>query len=479
MKQLLVIGSFILDAIAKPQSVAQSGAQFDSSQAVDELTGLFGEVLFNHRETRVTTDGLIPETTSQTDLARVLDSSPRDVSVVARSVSMPSDSGFAYSPADTGLRLEYLRKHHVVEGLNNDPDYSALIEQLSHATSDHEKSSLSEKLQEAVERKHRSNLMNAFPLLKDLSNRTNFVGQAFSLINKSDQFLCDNGNIDKRSLMLNVGILDALYSQLTDLSTLLNGELCTESLSIIRYINMIFPDSIYSLDTLNLRQLYGHVAEPSHHKEQVGLRRNWIPDDPRVINVISMIAYYRETELRIYSNISKASAKYLNDYLRTNNIDRLFFPMAGSGYFSKSMIDAGMPSTCFDINPPEKTFTRVNKADVFVSVDKFVKILALTGGNIGLSALVLDAPQPIFMANGGWMDADEFLPKVIKFWFDRGGKNLLVISEASNQELLFSSKALTRMGMAMNPVIPGFTPEIFKGLGEHVGICGLYRIDKK
>ncbi|MBO9497015.1 hypothetical protein J7438_23415 [Thalassotalea sp. G20_0] len=464
-----------MDATSKPQS----GAQLDSNQSVDDLTELLGEVLFNHRETRVTTDGLVAETTSQTDHAMGLDSSPRDVPVVDRSVSMPSDGGFAYSPADTGLRLEYLHKHPIAEGLNSDPDYSALIKQLCYATSDREKLSLFEKLQEKVECKHGSNRLIAISLLQHLSKCTNLAEEAFRLINNCDQFSSINGNIDQRSLLYNVGILDALYSQLTDLSKLLKGELCTESLSVIRYTNMIFPEPMYSLDVMNLRQLSGYGEELSHHKEQVVLRRNWVPANTRLIELITIISRHRETELRIYASISQASANYLNDYLRANNIDRLFFPMAGSGYFSKSMMEAGMPSTCFDINPPNNTYTRVNKADVFVSVDKFAKILASTGGNMDSSALVLDAPQPVFMDNGRWVDADEFLPRVIKSWFDRGGKNLLVISEASDQELLFSSKALTSMGIAMMPVIPGFPPEIFKGLGEHIGVCGLYRIDKK
>ncbi|MBO9484410.1 hypothetical protein [Salinisphaera sp. G21_0] len=464
-----------MDATSKPQS----GAQLDSNQSVDDLTELLGEVLFNHRETRVTTDGLVPETTSQTDHAMGLDSSPRDVPVVDRSVSMPSDGNFAYSPADTGLRLEYLRKHPIAEGLNSDPDYSALIKQLCYATSDREKLSLFEKLQERVECKHGSNRLIAISLLQHLSKCTNLTEEAFRLINNCDQFSSINGNIDERSLLFNVGILDSLYSQLTDLSKLLKGELCTESLSVIRYTNMIFPEPMFSLDIMNLRQLSGYGKELSHHKEQVVLRRNWGPADTRLIELITMISRYREAELRIYASISQASANYLNDYLRANNIDRLFFPMAGSGYFSKSMMEAGMPSTCFDINPPDNTYTRVNKADVFVSVDKFAKILASTGGNMDSSALVLDAPQPVFMDNGRWVDADEFLPRVIKSWFDRGGKNLLVISEASDQELLFSSKALTSMGIAMMTVIPGFPPEIFKGLGEHIGVCGLYRIDKK
>ncbi len=446
--------------------------------SVDDVTELLGEVSFNHRETRVTT-GLVPETTSQTDVAMVLDSSPRDVPVVDRSVSMPSDGGFAYSPADTGLRLEYLRKHPIAEGLNSDPDYSALIKQLCDATSDHEKLSLFEKLQEKVECKHGSNRLIAISLLRHLSKYTNLAEEAFRLINNCDQFSSINGNIDERSLLFNVGVLDALYSQLTDLSKLLKGELCTESLSLIRYTNMIFPEPIFVLDVMNPRQLSGYGEELSQHKEQIVLRCKWGPADTRLIELITMISRYRETELRIYTSISQASANYLNDYLRANNIDRLFLPMAGSGYFSKSMMEAGMPSTCFDINPPERTYTRVNKADVFVSVDKFAKILASTGGNMDSSAVVLDAPQPVFMDNGRWVDADEFLPRVIKSWFDRGGKNLLVISEASDQELLFSSKALTKMGIAMIPVIPGFPPEIFQSLGEHIGVCGLYRIDKK
>ncbi|WP_163370289.1 hypothetical protein [Endozoicomonas acroporae] len=466
-----------MDAISKPQP----GAQLDSNQSVDDVTELLGEVSFNHRETRVTTDGLVPETTSQTDVATVLDSSPRDVPVVNRSVSMPSDGGFAYSPADTGLRLEYLHKHPIAEGLNRDPDHSALIKQLCDATSDREKLSLFEQLQVLVECKHASNKLIAISLLQHLSKHSDLAKQAFGLINNCDQFSSINGNIDERSLLFNVGILDALYSQLTDLSKLLKGELCTESLSVIRYTNMIFPEPepMFALDVMNLRQLSGYGEELSHHKEQVVLRCNWGPADTRLIELISMISRYREAELCIYASISQASANCLNDYLRANNIDRLFFPMAGSGYFSKSMIEAGMPSTCFDINPPERTYTRVNKADVFVSVDKFAKILALSGGNMDSSALVLDAPQPVFMDNGRWVDADEFLPRVIKSWFDRGGKNLLVISEAGGQELLFSSKALTKMGIAMIPVIPGFPPEIFQSLGEHVGVCGLYRIDKK
>ena len=468
-----------MDAIAKPQSTAQ----FDGCQTVEDLTGLFREVLFNHRETRVTTDGSIPETTSQADLAGVLDSSPRDVPVVERSVSRTPGGSFAYSPADTDSRLEYLRKHPIAEGLNSYPDFSALIAQLSHATSDQEKSSLFVTLHEAVERKHVPNILKALPLLEDVKKQTDVVGYAFSLINKSDQFFYNkgdnNGSFNEQSLMFNVGILDALYSQLTDLSTLLKGELCTESLSVIRYINMIFPDPLYSLDTLKPCELEGYRGDPSHHKEQIALKSNWTPDDSRVTQVIAMIENYRETELGIYANISKASAKHLNDYLRANNIDRLFFPMAGTGYFCKSMIDAGMPSTCFDINPPDKTFITVNKADVFVSIDKFAKTLALTGRNIHSSALVLDAPQPGFMVQNRRIEADEFLPTVIKSWLDRGGKNVLVISEASDQALLFSSKALTRMGIAMIPVIPGFPPEIFQGLGEFVGICGLYRSEKK
>ncbi|WP_422449733.1 MULTISPECIES: hypothetical protein [unclassified Endozoicomonas] len=474
----------IVDATDKPQYDgaqfdAYSGAHSNSSQAVDDLTGLFGEVLFNHRETRVTTDELIPETTPQTDLATLSDSSPRDVSVVARSVSMPSGSRFAFSPADTGLRLDYLLKHHVAEGLNNDPDYSGTIAQLSRATSDYEKFALFEKLLDAVDSKHKSNFEKALPLLQGFPKKTSCLEEAFRLINKSGQFLCNDGDVDKRRLILNIGILDSLYSQLTDMSKLLNGELCTESLSIMRYINMISSDPVCVFDVLQLDQRLASESMPlQYHRERVAMKLNHSHYD-QAINVIAMIAGYREIELCIYSSISKASAKYLNDYLRANNIDRLFFPMAGSGYFSKSMIDAGMPSTCFDINPPEKTFTRVNKADVFVSVDKFAKILALTGGNIDSSALVLDAPQPIFMDNGRLMGSDEFLPKVIKSWFDRGGKSFMVISEASDQESLFSSKALTGMGIVMKPVIPGFPPEIFKGLGEYIGICGLYRIDKR
>lgn len=475
-----------MDATDKPRYGVQFDAQLDSSQAVDGLTGLFEEVLFNHRETRVKTDGSVPGTTSQTDLATVSYSSASDIPIAARSVSLPSGNSFAFSPADTGSRLAYLRKHHVVEGLNNDPGYSALITQLSRATSDQEKLYLFDKLLEAVNLKHKSNFVNALPLLQGSPKTTFFLERALSLINRCDHFSCNNGKIDERSLIFSVGMLDSLYSQLTDISKLLSGELCTESLSVMRYINMItsdlvcFFDVIQFDDAIQLDEFHDGVRKLSqHHKEKIIPIFNPAPYNPRVINVLAIIADYRETVLSIYSSISTTSAKYLNEYLRANNIDRLFFPMAGSGYFSKSMIDAGMPSTCFDIKPPEKTFTHVNKADVFVSVDKFSKILALTGGTIDSSALVLDAPQPSFMDNGCWVGADEFLPRVIKSWFDRGGKNLLVISEVSDQELLFSSRALTRMGIAMVPVMPGFPPEIFTGLGEYVGICGLYRIDKK
>ncbi|USE36526.1 hypothetical protein [Endozoicomonas sp. SCSIO W0465] len=464
-----------MDVIAKPQSDNQS----DRCQTVEDLTESLVEVLFNQRVTGVTTAG--SETTSQTDSAPVSDSSLRDVPVITRSVSVPSGSKCAYSPADTGLRLEYLRQHHVVEGLHNDPDYSGFIAQLSRPPSSHAKSSLSDKLLDAIDRKHKADFEKALPVIQDLARNTSFLEQAVNLIRKSDQVLRNSGDIDEPGLIFSAGMLDSLYSQLTDISKLLNGELCTESLSVIHYINMISSEPVFDLDILQLDQSHVDEKKPSpYHKKKVALKLNRTLYDLRAINMTGMIANYRETELVVYSSISKTSAKHLHDYLRTNHIDRLFFPMAGAGYFSKSMIDAGMPSTCFDIHPPEKTFTRVTKADVFVSIDKFAKVLALTGGTMDSSALVLDAPQPTFMVGKErWIDAGEFLPGVIKSWCDHGGKNLLVISEASDQELLFSSNALKRMNIVMIPVIPGFPPEIFKGLGEYVGICGLYRIDKK
>ncbi|MFK0573679.1 hypothetical protein, partial [Endozoicomonas sp.] len=81
-------------------------------------------------------------------------------------------------------------------------------------------------------------------------------------------------------------------------------------------------------------------------------------------------------------------------------------------------------------------------------------------------------------AKNGYRDEEVnvFLPRLLKCWFDKGGRKVIIISPAVGEEQLFRPDKMKQARIKIEPVMPGFSSDIYKGFEEFNAVCGVYEI---
>lgn len=438
---------------------------------------------FNNRTTHCST----PQVKSLAD-----DPDPDDFRPLAQSaalmreVVLAADARFAPSPLDPGKRIKHILKVSASHGLAHDPKLIAWIDQLGTDIPEELRIDLEKQICWVVFTKHGDRFGEAADGINHLPNKpvqTHLLGRIKCALRDSYRDMkCALKDRDLQAIKVHLGHLDLLFTLLSDFANILQQKTCSGPLSAMHYINMTsYAKTILTIDTKGtfLRDERGE-PEPVCYNNVVTHRAHYQSgyNDPSVVQLIYDVKAYWKIQLEIGVCITKSSAGALKSYLNDLGINRLYLPIAGSGYFARVMIDEDMPVTCSDLSPPEKTFIKVKKAEISRGLRQFTKTLSILKQSISTTAITIDAPSPLFSGQGRYETAANLLAEVAGVWAGHGGKYLLVFSEVTDMKSLFSPDMLATLSIRLEPVLPGFTPEIFLGLGNCIGNCGVYRIHK-
>lgn len=403
-----------------------------------------------------------------------------------REVVLAVDARFAPSPLDPDKRIKYMLKVSASHGLVHDPKLIAWIDQLGTDISKELRIDLEKQIGLAIFTKHSDNLTEAVRGVAHLPSnpvRAHLLERIRSALRNSDRDMRRAlENRDLQAIKVHLSHHDLLFTLMSDFASILQQKTCSGPLSVMHYINMTsYAKTILTIDKKGtfLRDgrgkpkaiCYENVVVPRAHY-QCGY------NDPSIVKLINDVKAYWEIQLEIGVCITKSSAGALKSYLNNLGINRLYLPIAGSGYFARVMTDEDMPVTCSDLSPPEKTFIQVKKAEISHGLRQFTKALSILEQSISATAVAIDSPSPVFSGQGRYETAADLLAKVAGLWAAHGGRYLLVFSEVTDMKSLFSPDMLSTLSIRLEPVLPGFTPEIFLGLGNCVGNCGVYRVHK-
>lgn len=403
-----------------------------------------------------------------------------------REVVLAVDARFAPSPLDPGKRIKHMLKVSASHGLVHNPKLIAWIDQLGTDISEELRIGLENQIRMAIYTKHGDGLVEALDAVAHLPGkpiRTHLLERIRSALRNSDRDMrLAFKDRDLQATKVHLSHLDLLFTLLSDFANVLQQKTCSGPLSVMHYINMTsYAKTIFTIDKKGTflsdgrgkskAICYNNVLTPRAHY-QCGY------NDPSIVKLINDVKAYWEIQLEIGVCITKSSAGALKSYLNNLGINRLYLPIAGSGYFARVMTDEGMPVTCSDLSPPEKTFIQVKKAEISDGLHQFTKALSILEQSISTTAITIDAPSPVFSGQGRYETAANLLAKVAGLWAGLGGRYLLVFSEVTDMKSLFSPDMLFALSIRLEPVLPGFTPDIFLGLGNCVGNCGVYRVHK-
>ena len=404
--------------------------------------------------------------------------------IVMRKVALEVFARRAPSPLDVEERLRQVIEASGHHGLAHDPQLIACIDQLGTDISKTVRFDLEKQIRLAVYDKHGENLREALTAISHMQAKPKslLVRLRNALKASDDALLGAFATKDLQAIKVHLSHCDLLFTLLKDFATLLQQKTCPGSLSQLHYINM----TSYAKTSLTVEKKGTLVPDVTDNRLTSVCIGNIVVayahfhssyNDRSIVQLINDLHSYQERELEIGVCITKSSAGALKSYLNNLQINRLYLPIAGSGYFARVMMDEEMSVTCSDLLPPEKTFIHVKKSELFTGIRQFAKTLATLNQSITETAMTFDAPSPLFSRRGNYETIANLVPRIARFWFEQGGKYLLVFSEAADMETLFSLEMLATLSIRLEPVLPGFGPEIFLGLGICVGNCGVYRID--
>ncbi len=440
---------------------------------------------FNHR----TAKGVVPAPKCVFD---ALD--PDDRLPLAESIAMMQEVGLlAFVRPTTELlspgaaeRVRQACDAYRNRGLIHDPLIASIINEFDKDISADARKNLALQIRAAACAKHDAGIDNA---LTYINSQTTSPLIVTPILERAEQALIkgiENMNIAYRvggsaAIKQHLGNLDLLLTLITDFVYLLQQKTCVENLSPARFINLTsFARAELAVDRKINIISQGNAAgcrsgADFYYVVATAVYYPSISDDRSIVRLVKDVCAYWEEGLEVCVSITKSSATALKSYLNSLGIDRLYFPMANSGYFARMIMDAGMPVTCSDV-APKATFTKVKKVEISPGIQQFFKALATANQSTAATALALCAPPATFFNMGTRETVGEFLPKVAKVWFTQGGRYVLVISDMVDIDTLFNPKALSTFSISLEPISPGFTPDIYLGLGVCIGTCGVYRI---
>ena len=403
-----------------------------------------------------------------------------------REVVLAADARFAPSPLDPGKRIKHILRVSASHGLAHDPKLIAWIDRLGTDIAEDLRIDLEKQIRLAIFTKHGDSfteVVRGVPRLGSNPVRAHLLRRMrFALRNSDEDMKRALKDKDLQAIKVHLSHLDLLFTMMGDFANILQQKTCSGPLSVMHYTNMTsYAKTIFTIDKKGtfLRDgskkpevlCYDSVVTP-RALYQCGY------NDPSMVKLINDVRAYWETELEIGVCITKSSAGALKSYLNNLGINRLYLPIAGSGYFARVMADEDMLVTCSDLSPPEKTFIQVKKAEISHGLRQFTTALSNLKQSISTTAITFDAPFPVFSGQGRYETAADLLAKVAGLWAAHGGRYLLVFSEVTDMKSLFSPDMLSTVSIRLEPVLPGFTPDIFLGLGNCVGNCGVYRVHK-
>ena len=401
-----------------------------------------------------------------------------------RAITLSAPAEPALSPFATEARLQHVLTMSRNRGLIHEPQLIARIDQLGADITKPLRLDLEKEILSALFVKHVASFretIEAFSRVKDKPKA--LLIRARNLLGNNNDALCSAFNDrNPAAIKAHLSNLDLLFSMLHDFVNLLQQKTCSGPLSQVYYIDK----TSYVKTDLVIEQRKVLVSEKKDDVPNAHLGDVVMPyacyqpgfTDRSIVNLVSDTCAFWQMELQIGMGITKSSAGALKSYLNHLGIKRLYLPMAGSGYFARMMADQGMSVTCSDLSPPNKTFIHVKKSDILSGLNQFAKTLATLKHSATATAVTFDAPAYVFSFSRAdrFIHAEQYLPAIAKLWFERGGNYLLVFSEVADIEKLFSSEVLSALSIRLEPVLPGFTPEIYQDLGTRVGICGVLRI---
>ena len=401
-----------------------------------------------------------------------------------RAITLAAPVRPAPSPLDTEARLQHVLEVSRNNGLIHDPQLIARIDQLGTDITatlrlDLEKEILSALFDEHVA-KFRETL-EAVSQVKDkpksvLSRARILLGYNHSALSRAFE------DRNPAAIKTHLSNLDLLFAMLNDFVNLLQQKTCSGPLCQKYYIDK----TSYAKTDLVIEPKKAVVSRGKGGDLSVLLGDVVVSyacyqssfTDRSIVQLVDDTCAFWQLELQIGMGITKSSAAALKSYLNHLGINRLYLPMAGSGYFARVMADQGMSVTCSDLTPPNKTFIHVQKSEVLSGLRQFAKTLATLKQSAKATAVTFDAPPFMFASSREepLIPAAKYLPKVAKLWFEQGGNYLLVFSSAADVDVLFSSALLSALSIRLEPVLPGFSSDIYLGLGVCVGSCGVFRI---
>ena len=401
-----------------------------------------------------------------------------------RAIALAAPARPAPSPFDTETRLQHVLKMSRNRGLIHESQLITWIDQLGTDITETVRLDLENKILSALFVKHVASFRETLKAICQVKDKPKaLLNQARNLLGYNNNAMCSAfKDRNPPAIKAHLSNLDLLFSMLSDFVNLLQQKTCSGPLSQMYYIDK----TSYAKTDLVIEQKKAIVSGGKGDALAVHLGDVVMPyacyrssfTDRSIAQLVSDTCAFWQLELQISMGITKSSAGALKSYLNNLGINRLYLPMAGSGYFARMMADQGMSVTCSDLSPPNKTFIHVQKSEVLNGLSQFAKTLATLKQSASATAVTFDAPASLFSfsCEEHFIPAAEYLPKVVKLWFERGGNYLLVFSEAADIEMLFSSEVLSALSIRLEPVLPGLTSEIYLGLGNCVGSCGVLRI---
>ena len=451
------------------------------SPSVSEAASSGSTGTFNSRTAHCTT----PSVNCLADAADQDERRPlAESAAMMRAITLAVPARSAPSPFDTEARLQHVLKMSRNRGLIHEPQLIACIDQLGTDMTETQRLDLEKEILSALFVKHVASFRETIKAISQVKDKPKaLLNRARSLLGYNNNALCSAFN-DRNppAIKAHLSNLDLLFSLLSDFANLLQQKTCSGPLSHTYYIGK----TSYAKTDLVIEPKKALISKGKGDGLTVQLGDVVMPyacyqssfTDRSIVQLVSDTYAFWQLELQIGMGITKSSASALKSYLNNLGINRLYLPMAGSGYFARVMADQGMSVTCSDFSPPNKTFIHVKKSEVLNGLRQFAKTLATLKQSTTATAVTFDAPSPVFSLSCGehCIPAAEYLPKVAKLWIERGGNYLLVFSEAADMEMLFSSEVLSALSIRLEPVLPGFTSEIYLGLGACVGSCGVFRI---
>ena len=401
-----------------------------------------------------------------------------------RAITLAAPVRPAPSPLDTEARLQHVLEMSRNQGLIHDPQLIARIDLLGTDITETLRLDLEKEILSALFVEHVAKFRETLEAISQVKDKPK------ALLSRARNLLAHNNSAlssafedrNPAAIKAHLSNLDLLFAMLNDFANLLQQKTCSGPLCQMHYIDK----TSYAKTDLVIEPKKAVVSKAEGDASAVLLGDVVVSyacyqtsfTDRSIVQLVDDTCAFWQLELQVGMGITKSSAGALKSYLNNLGINRLYLPIAGSGYFARMMSDQGMSVTCSDLTPPNKTFIHVQKNQVLNGLRQFAKTLATLKQSASATAVTFDAPAFMFAysCEDHFIPAADYLPKVAKLWFERGGNYLLVFSSAAEMKVLFSSEVLSSLSIRLEPVLPGFSSEIYLGLGACVGSCGVFRI---